>query len=135
MGLLDTYLPQPLIKCPFCGKEIIEWQSKDGPCGQFVWKQGERHPVDQRVDEEIKWNLEELAKFDLPQEFIIYASCCDQPFFLEAIGQKQEEVWSKTRLLGPEDVEKYHYEDPIERRKALRNWLKKFSNALLDPSL
>jgi len=55
MGMLDWYRPVPDLACPVCGTPLREWQGKEGPCGLFVWQQGEIAPIDQVVDEECRW--------------------------------------------------------------------------------
>jgi hypothetical protein len=56
MGMLDWYRPVP-----------------DGPCGLFVWKQGEAAPIGQGVDEECRLTPARLSQRRLPPQFEIYS--------------------------------------------------------------
>jgi len=80
MSLLDYYIPEEALHYPHCGANLVDWQGKDGPCGLLVWRQGEAHSVDQRVDDKIKWPPEELQRFLLPERFVIFTSCCSRNF-------------------------------------------------------
>ena len=125
MGMFDWYEPTPDLTCPHCGATLKEWQGKDGPCALFVWRQGERHPVDQRVDEEVRLPPDKMGRFELPPWFIIYSFCCNQDFPVEAICEGTRGAWTTTRLAGPDDIETIHYLEPKARRQALRAWLAK----------
>ena len=76
MGMFDVYQPLPPPSCPWCGAGFrAAWQGKDGPNGLFVWRQGQRHPVDQQVDDEVKIDRERYVEFVLPAEFWISGEC------------------------------------------------------------
>lgn len=75
MGLMDWFVPDPPIACASCGKTVKVWQGKEGPQMMAVWKQGSAHPVEQRVDEEIRWSKTELERFSLPERFHITGHC------------------------------------------------------------
>lgn len=96
MGMFDYYLPESEFRCRDCGAKLDEWQGKDGPCLLFVWKQGERHPVDQTVDEELKAPPAERMSFVLPDRFEIYTSCaqCDEWAVLSC--RCEDSVWNCT---------------------------------------
>ena len=72
MSMFDWYIPEPAVVCPHCGTVLNEWQGKEGPCALFVWQQGRKHPIDQRIDAEVRWAPEELTRFELPERIVIY---------------------------------------------------------------
>lgn len=89
MGLFDTYVPDPPLRCPRCGRTLADWQGKDGPCALLTWEQGKRHPVSQNADD---CGHPYLAQFTLPAEFEIYTFCsCGED--VTATGRAAEGVW------------------------------------------
>lgn len=75
VGMFDWYELREPRSCAVCGDSLDEWQGKDGPCLLFVWRQGIKHPVDQRVDDEVALATEDRNAHTLPREFAIYAFC------------------------------------------------------------
>jgi hypothetical protein len=101
MGMFDTYEPDPPVKCPICGEELLFWQGKDGPCCLFEWRQHIATPV--------KWDVEEprdltSIKTRLPPQFEIITGCwkCGEP--LAAFCECIDGVWNTIRLT-PNDNE------------------------------
>lgn len=47
MGIYDTYIPKPPVKCPLCGEEVKDFQGKDGPCAMLEFTQGQEIPLDE----------------------------------------------------------------------------------------
>ncbi len=125
MGLFDWFEPTVTLICPHCGAGLKGWQGKDGPCELLVWSQGERGPVGQRVDDDIRWSAEELKRFRLPARFLIYTTCCNPRLLVYAICTATDGVWTETRLLEPEDVEEWFSDEPKDRRAAMRARLQK----------
>lgn len=85
MGMFDWYITIPKLNCPVCGRELLEWQGKDGPCGLFTWKQGVLAPTDQKAGES---NIPEYdrARVRLPSSFRMYSYDCNCPYPVEAFG-------------------------------------------------
>jgi hypothetical protein len=76
VGFFDWYELQEPRTCALCGDPLDgEWQGKDGPCALFVWRQGLKHPVDQKVDDEVALTIEDRDTRTLPSEFAIYTFC------------------------------------------------------------
>lgn len=97
MGMYDSYKPAKEYACPVCGTPLKDWQGKDGPCGLFVWQEGEKYPIDQLVDEEVRSSVEE-RQWMLPLRFWIYSYDCPDHHPINALGTTQDEVWSSTTL-------------------------------------
>ena len=125
MSMFDWYIPETALNCPHCGIALYEWQGKQGPCALLVWRQGRKHPIDQRIDEEIRWVPEELTRFELPERFVIYTSCCSRDFHVEAVCTAQDGVWSHCRILTADEVDEVHYDEPKSKRVARKEWLEK----------
>ena len=121
MGMFDWYEPTITPICPQCGAGLKGWQGKDGPCELLVWRQGERGPIDQRVDDKWRLSAEKLKCFRLPARFLIYTSCPPH-LLVHAICTATDGVWTETRLLEPEDVAAELFSDvPNDKRAALRD--------------
>lgn len=90
----------------------------------MIWRQGVAGPIDQAIDdEEVKLESERLAKFRLPDQFLIYTTCCGNGFFVEADCYTDDETWSRTELITAETAR----QQKQERRgkfKARIRWLK-----------
>jgi len=98
--MFDWYKPTDTYHCPKCGTKLTEWQGKDGPCALFVWKQGIRNPVDQKVeDEELQWSDEKKSQFTLPGSFVIYSYDCPGHQPVEAECSCVDGVWSSTKII------------------------------------
>lgn len=124
MGMFDYFEPEPELACPRCGRVLSGWQGKDGEDALFVWRQGVRHPVDQRVPEESRLDDAQLARFTLPEEFSIVTHCsCSTAFLIEAIGTAVDGLWRETRLVRPDEIEERYALLPRPQRKAMRRWL------------
>jgi hypothetical protein len=93
MGMYDEYEPVPQPRCPWCEAGFsTHWQGKDGPNLLLVWRQGERHPVDQSIDEDARMERERYAEFVLPEQFTILGEC-DNGHFVTARGRCVGGVW------------------------------------------
>lgn len=97
MAMFDWYEPSGDLRCPECESILVEWQSKDGACALFVWREGEAQPVDQRVDEDAKADLAVRASQRLPRQFEIYSYDCGQ-HVVTAVGACHEGTWDTTEL-------------------------------------
>ncbi|MEM1415065.1 MAG: CPCC family cysteine-rich protein [Myxococcota bacterium] len=95
MGMFDVYEPKPELLCARCAKPLRRWQGKDGPCGLWIWRQGEAWPVGQQCDPQ--WRSSEMPP-PLPERFSLAASCCR---WVEAVGETTDGVWTHTRRLTP----------------------------------
>ena len=99
MGMFDLYKPAPPLSCPSCGGPLRQWQGKDGPCALFVWAQGVKAPIDQPIDEDLRFPAEERAAWRLPGTFRISSSCrCGTKVHAE--GRCQGDVWTHTIVLS-----------------------------------
>jgi hypothetical protein len=122
MNNFDYYLPEPPLRCPVCSGSLDNWQGSDGPNGGFVWQQGVRQPIDQRVDAKHKVEAGALSGVHLPNVFKIYTSCCSRQFFVEAIGRAPNGTWSTTELITARDAQR-HEGERMEQFKARIRWL------------
>lgn len=66
MSMYDDYKPISDIPCPSCGKELLGWQGKDGPCDLLVYRQGEPMPTQ---------GIENRPVDPLEDGFTMYAYC------------------------------------------------------------
>jgi hypothetical protein len=100
MSLFDWYEPTDsnMQSCPLCSSKLAEWQGKDGPCGQFVWRQGARLPVDQKVDDEVRLVSPEFDNLVLPASFEIYSYSCPNHFPILAMGYCEDGIWKSSAL-------------------------------------
>jgi hypothetical protein len=96
MGMFDWYAPSPLPACPRCGAALDDFQSKDGPCGSFVWQQGARDPVEQRVDDE--WRAPAPPP-PLPARFHMYTTCACG-CWVDAVGDAPDGTWVRTTVVS-----------------------------------
>ena len=95
VGMFDTYEPRDAVACATCGAEIGVWQGTDGPCALFLWRQGERHPVDQPVDADARIATERYGEFELPAAFGITGYCAAR-HRNHCQGKCVEGVWTVT---------------------------------------
>ncbi len=103
MSMFDWYRPTDNPKCPKCGAQLKDWQGKDGPCALFVWEQGQRNPIIQKVeDEELQWTDEEKCRFVLPDNFTIYSYDCPNHQPVVAKCTCIDGVWSNFVFLQSE---------------------------------
>ena len=98
MGMFDWYQPAEKCACPVCGTPLQDWQGKDGPCCLFVWQEGEKYPINQRVDDEIRFSSEEMQQWTLPLQFWIYSYDCSDHRPIVALGITRDGVWTSTSL-------------------------------------
>lgn len=99
MSLIDWYEPTENLTCPCCSHTLSEWQGTDGPCGLLVWRQGNTHPVEQRLDDDdLRWTELELRKFVLPIKFTIYSYDCPKHSPIYADCTCKGEVWEDLTL-------------------------------------
>jgi hypothetical protein len=120
--MFDYYQPQPEVACPFCGKELTDWQGKDGPCALFVWRQGVASPVDHPVSDDVRAEPAELARARLPTSFLIYAYCCGPHYPVEAICRAPNGVWSGLELITAKNATQ-RKEETRAAFKARLKWL------------
>jgi hypothetical protein len=83
--MFDWYEPRNGVACATCGAEIDGWQGKNGPRALFLWRQGERHPVDQAIDDDARIDASRYAEFALPESFGI-TGCCPAGHFNHCQG-------------------------------------------------
>lgn len=103
MGMFDWYEPEPPLRCPACQTQLKEWQSKEGPCGLFVWRPGAVAPHSQDVDEE--WRHPNLVEVRLPQRTIgIYTTCEGCQRWITALAFIRDGIWTHTELETPENA-------------------------------
>lgn len=98
MSMFDYYRPAGEKRCPGCQRLLQEWQGKDGPNALFVWIEGRRAPVDQRVDGECKLSMAERERLFLPARFVIYSYDCLDHRPVEADCRAVDGVWASTEL-------------------------------------
>jgi hypothetical protein len=98
VGMFDWYEPIPPLSCPVCGTQLNEWQGKDGPNALFVWKQGHISPTDQLASEDAKLEPAKMARWKLPNEFVIYSYDCTNHAPIMAHCETKDGVWSTTRV-------------------------------------
>ena len=96
MGMFDTYVPSPSLRRPRCQAPLRGFQGKDGPCDQFVWRQGIAAPSDQSVDEKWKLPVEKRDAFRLPERFEIYTECSGCKLWVNATGMCEDGVWARS---------------------------------------
>jgi hypothetical protein len=96
MGMFDTFIAEPPLRCRSCGSAVSDFQGKDGPCALFVWKQGVAGPVQQTVDEEYAVSDAERATFRLPDEFEFHADCPRCHAWITGTGYCSSHVWTST---------------------------------------
>lgn len=93
MGMFDTYVARPPLKCPRCAAPLDDFQGKDGPRALLVWEQGTAAPVAQNVND-CKLPAEELTTFRLPPRFEIYTECRGCKLWVNVTGFCEDNVWS-----------------------------------------
>jgi hypothetical protein len=89
--MFDWYEPDPPIKCVSCEAIPTGWQGKEGPNALLVWRQGHRHPVQQRADDALLGK--DLAAFELPEHFRFYVTC-ENGHDLLFEGRTTDGVWT-----------------------------------------
>ena len=123
MGMFDWYEPIPTLSCPVCKRELSEWQGTDGRCGLFVFRQGGKAPVAQRVDDECQISLEAREKVRLPKTFRIRSCDCGCPFpVVASCITDPEGTWTESVVVTAET----NKQDPDERKEEFRarqRWL------------
>lgn len=90
MGMFDYYVPAPSLSCPVCGKEVKEWQGKDGPCVLESFTQGQPVPLGP-ID--LEWDFVGVSPPEPPTTFEMHAVCCG---LIEAEGELEDGVWVRT---------------------------------------
>lgn len=115
VGMFDWYEPDPAIKCPRCDSSLVTpWQGKDGPNALFLWRERRSTPVEHLVDDEVRWNGEELERFSLPDGFEIYTDC-HKGHYVVAAGRCVDRMWAATQ--GVTAYESMHEYVEAERRR------------------
>lgn len=105
MGMLDWFVPAGHLRCPIDGHPLETWQGKDGPCALLVRQEGVSHPVEHRVDAEVRWTTDELADskaLALPHSFIIYTYDCPRHQPVKARCLTRDGAWISTDILWPD---------------------------------
>lgn len=123
MSQFDYYYPDPALQCPSCHADLLEWRGSDGPGALFVWKQGHRHPVEQKTDGASRRDATALDAVMLPVAFRMYTSCCSTRFSVEAIGRAPNGTWNSTELITAATAQR-DKEERMEDFKARLRWLK-----------
>jgi hypothetical protein len=119
MGFFDTYIPRPALMCPVRGRELRDWQGKDGPRLLLVWEQGIRLPRNTSLEGDVEG-------LTLPEEFLIYSYDCQCfPRGVEAVGRCVDGVWQSTALLTADLVERFYYFLPKSERQSRIERLRK----------
>ena len=114
--MFDWYQPDPPLRCPSCGSEVeTDWQGKDAQNVLFVWQQGHRNPVDQRVDEEIRWSEVEMERFHLPEVFDFYADC-PSGHYVVAEGRCTAGVWNSVAEVSAYESLQEYVKETSKRR-------------------
>ena len=104
MGMFDWYRPAGEVRCPVDGHPLEVWQGKDGPRLLLVWQEGIGHPVEHRVDEEVRFTAAELADGwadTLPRVFVIYSYDCPRHQPIEARCTTRDGIWAATEVEWP----------------------------------
>ena len=104
--MFDWYEPDPPLACPACNQPVLEWQGYGGPNGLFVWHQGDRSPVDQRVDADVRLADDELGEFTLPGSFVIHGHCAAD-CGCTAHCQCNEGCWTETIIDDTADLVRF----------------------------
>jgi hypothetical protein len=96
MGMFDTFIAEPPLRCRSCGSDVSVFQGKDGPCALFVWEQGVASPVRQTGDDQWAVPDAERITFRLPDEFEIYANCPKCHAWITGTGYCSDRVWTSS---------------------------------------
>ncbi len=99
MGMFDWYEPRASVVCRECGNDVREWQGKGGPNALLVWVKGERHAVDQRVDDDTRTDEATRRSLRLPDNFII-SGWCPNGHRVDAACRTIDGVWTETVVRG-----------------------------------
>ncbi len=128
MGMFDWFEPVPKLWCPVCGRKLEGWQGKHGPCGLFVWRQGQAAPVDQMVTDDVKLSEQDRAKIRLPPRFTFYTEHDPCRPWVIAVGTCEDDVWVRAELvtdtnafIGPTESQR----EFRRRVDSLREWLRR----------
>jgi hypothetical protein len=96
--MFDWYEPDGLSHCPSCGLAVDGWQGKDGPCTLHVYRQGHKHPVEHRVDDDARADVPFDDHDLLPAAFGFYTDCANS-HWIDATGYCDESgVWVCSKL-------------------------------------
>lgn len=101
MGMFDWYEPLPPLLCPKCRATLSGWQGKDGPCGLFLWVQGQVAPTAQRVDTDSELPRPERNKLTLPNQFELYTECSSCSTRIDALGWTENGRWTHAYFANP----------------------------------
>ena len=113
--MFDYYEPVPKQECPWCGGPFRVWQGKDGPNALVVWRQGHRHPVEQRVVEESRVDV---TQFVLPDVFGI-TGWCENDHMTGASCRCRDGVWQEMSL-DEDDLRRAEEQQERDRIQRLR---------------
>lgn len=96
MGMIDYFIPDPPIECPYCDGFLTDWQGKhSGDMGLFVWQQGKAAPIDQKIDLEVRASELALRGMRLGPEFDIYGGECTRCGFKWWDSAWRVHCWTK----------------------------------------
>jgi hypothetical protein len=95
MGMFDYFMPSSL-RCPRCGSDHFDLQGKPQWACLFVWKEGNRHPIDQRVDDDCR--CRDLSKISLEDTINIYGECIDCGLKIDAIAEVKSGAWASSAI-------------------------------------
>ena len=125
MSLFDYYQPSVAFACPVCGAVLDEWQSYDGPCGLFLFREGVAGAVEQCVDPECRIAASELMALLLPEEFFIRSHDCGCPFPSELRCCSEGGTWVRTEMYTGSEMDlRLRGAERREHWQARRKWLK-----------
>jgi len=94
----DWYEPEPTIPCPVCAVPLTWFQGKDGPCVRLVWRQDHAAPVEQDVDDDVRFADSRIQEFRLPQTFE-FGSICTNGHVVDLVGKCSGDVWTDWELI------------------------------------
>ncbi|MCC7542819.1 MAG: transposase [Deltaproteobacteria bacterium] len=98
MGMFDWYEPAGVDECPLCRSLLGGWQGKEGPCGLYVFRQGHRIPIEQRVDPGSRGLDSVMLASRLPEGTCEIYCECERGHDWSALATVRDGVWTDTRL-------------------------------------
>ncbi|MEQ8635487.1 GrpB family protein [Gimesia maris] len=126
MSLFDYFIPDPPLHCPACGRELKNWQGKEGPCFQLTWQQGIKFPVASDCELTPDSGTNQNWKETLPATFLIYADGCACDRLVEAYGTCENEVWVHSEVVTHHNFQPgstTSLQDERKIRRQLKQWI------------
>lgn len=126
MSLFDYFIPDPPLHCPACGRELKNWQGKEGPCFQLTWQQGIKFPVASDCELTPDSGTNQNWKETLPATFLIYADGCACDRLVEAYGTCENEVWVHSEVVTHHNFQPGNttsLKDERKIREQLKQWI------------